>query len=103
MSKERKGKAPVKIVMLRTELGQDQTAEGVAHPQKRYLRGETHVVGASLAATFVQMGAAKVDGEKPAETPATVTPPAEEKPEVSAKKGAPENKAKKGSPEKKGA
>ena len=91
MSKERKGNGPMKITMLRTELGQDETADGIALAQQRYLKGETYVVGQSLGRAFVTMGAAKEGaGSRAAET----APPVE----GGAKEGAPENKAKKGAP-----
>lgn len=72
----------VQVEMIRTDIGQDETEQGQALPQKRYLKGEKYMIGQSLACAFVEAGSAKAceaEAEKPAR-------------KVKAKAGAPENK-----------
>lgn len=124
MSKAKKGSAPVEIEMLRTELGQDCSEDGVAQRQQKFVKGEKYTVSQGLASAFLSMGAAKpssavassAEAKAKAKAEAEAAKEAEKKAKEEAKEAekkakadakakaeAEKNKALKGAPENKGA
>ena len=52
----------MKVVMTRTELGQDTDARGIAMHQIRYISGQQYDVCQSLGEAFISIGAAQPAG-----------------------------------------